>query len=143
MRIMVLNGPNLNLLGSRETDVYGSKTLHDIEGDLQSRFEQVELVFRQSNHEGGLVDAIHEAEADSYTGVVLNAAAYTHTSVAVRDAVAAVSVPVIEVHISNVYQRESFRRRSLLSPVCAGLITGLGTDVYRLAILHFIEVNQG
>jgi 3-dehydroquinate dehydratase-2 len=142
MKIMVLNGPNLNLLGSRETDVYGERSLDRIEAELRARVTDAELVFRQSNHEGGLVDALQEAERESYAGVVLNAAAYTHTSVAVRDAVAAISVPVIEVHISNVYQRESFRRRSLLSPVCIGLIAGLGTDVYRLAILHLLEANR-
>lgn len=139
---MVVNGPNLNLLGTRETDIYGGKSLNEIETALRARFHHVDLEFRQSNHEGGLIDALHEAEAGSFVGVVLNAAGYTHTSVAVRDAVAAIRVPVIEVHISNVYQREPFRRRSLLSPVCQGLIAGLGTDVYRLAILHLLEVNK-
>ena len=143
MRIMVLNGPNLNLLGTRETDIYGSQSLSDIEADARTRFPAVDLDFRQSNHEGGLVDALHAAEAESFDGVVLNAAAYTHTSIALRDAIAAIRVPVIELHISNVYAREEFRSQSLISAVCQGLITGLGTDGYRLAVSHFVEVNPG
>ena len=143
MRIMVLNGPNLNLLGTRETDIYGSRSLNDIQADLNTRFATVDLDFRQSNHEGGLVDALHAAEAESFDGVVLNAAAYTHTSIALRDAIAAINVPVIELHISNVYGREEFRSRSLISAVCLGLITGLGTDGYRLAVSHFAEAKPG
>jgi len=143
MTIMVLNGPNLNLLGTRETDIYGRRSLDDIEAELRTRFPDVDLDFRQSNHEGGLVDALHSAEADSLDGVVLNAAAYTHTSVALRDAIAAIRVPVLELHISNVYRREEFRSRSLISGVCVGLIAGLGTDGYRLAVSHFAEANRG
>ena len=139
MKIMVLNGPNLNLLGTREIDIYGGKDLDEVETALRERYPDVELDFRQSNHEGGLIDALHEAQNASFDGVVLNAAGYTHTSVALRDAVAAIDVPVIELHISNVYSRESFRRRSLLSSVCVGLITGLGTDGYRLAVSYFVE----
>ena len=116
MKIKVLNGPNLNLLGSREVDIYGSASLESIEADLRAQFPDVEFEFLQSNHEGGLVDALHAAQADGFDGVVLNGAAYTHTSVALRDAVAAVTVPVVEVHISNIYAREPFRRHSLLSP---------------------------
>ena len=142
MKIMVLNGPNLNLLGTRETDIYGGKSLDEIADDLRARFPGVELDFRQSNHEGGLIDALHEAQAASFDGVVLNAAGYTHTSVAVRDAVAAIDLPVLELHISNIYQREPFRRRSLMSAVCVGLITGLGTDGYRLAVSYFVESNS-
>lgn len=142
MRIMVLNGPNLNLLGTRETDIYGRQSLGDIEKALRTCFPEIDLDFRQSNHEGGLVDALHDAEAESLHGVVLNAAAYTHTSVALRDAITAIRVPVIELHISNVYSREEFRSRSLISGVCLGLITGLGTDGYRLAVSHFVEANH-
>jgi 3-dehydroquinate dehydratase-2 len=142
MKIMVLNGPNLNLLGTREVDVYGQQSLSEIEAQLKSLFPDVDLDFRQSNHEGGLVDALHGAEAGSFDGVVLNAAAYTHTSVAVRDGIAAIQVPVIELHISNVHNRESFRRRSLISSVCVGQISGLGTDGYRLAVSHFAEANH-
>ncbi len=143
MRIMVLNGPNLNLLGTRETDIYGERSLADIEAELRTRFPELDLDFRQSNHEGGLVDALHIAEADSLDGVVLNAAAYTHTSVALRDAIASIRVPVIELHISNVYGREEFRSKSLISGVCTGMIAGLGTDGYRLAVSHFAEANTG
>ena len=103
----------------------------------------MDLDFRQSNHEGGLVDALHDAQTEACDGVVLNAAAYTHTSIALRDAIAAIEVPVIELHISNVYGREEFRSRSLISAVCIGLITGLGTDGYRLAVSHFAEANPG
>ena len=141
MKIMVLNGPNLNLLGTREVDVYGQQSLSEIESQLKTLFPDVDLDFRQSNHEGGLVDALHDAEAGSFDGVVLNAAAYTHTSVAVRDGIAAIRVPVIELHISNVHSRETFRRRSLISGVCIGQISGLGTDGYRLAVSHFAEAN--
>ncbi len=143
MRIMILNGPNLNLLGTRETDIYGERSLSDIEEELRTRFPEVDLDFRQSNHEGGLVDALHHADADALDGVVLNAAAYTHTSVALRDAIAAIRVPVIELHISNVYGREDFRSRSFISGVCTGLISGLGVDGYRLAVSHFAEANPG
>lgn len=142
MKVMVLNGPNLNLLGTRETDTYGDRSLDEIEEGVRRRFPDVDLDFRQSNLEGGLVEALHEAEEGLYDGVVLNAAGYTHTSVAVRDAVSAIQVPVIELHISNIYQREPFRRRSLLSDVCAGLIAGLGIDGYRLAVSYFAEQNN-
>ena len=141
MKIMVLNGPNLNLLGTRETDIYGEVSLAQIEADLRGGFPSVEFDFRQSNHEGELVDALHEAEAQSFQGVVVNAGAYTHTSLALRDAISAISVPVIEMHISNVYGREEFRQKSLISGVCAGMIAGLGTDGYRLAVSHFAEAN--
>jgi len=136
---MVLNGPNLNLLGTRETDVYGQASLDEIEGRLRESFPEVSFRFVQTNHEGGLVDALHEAESDKMDGVVLNAAAYTHTSVALRDAIAAISVPVVELHISNVHRRETFRRRSMISSVCRGQITGLGIAGYRLAVSYFVD----
>ncbi|MGA7306787.1 MAG: type II 3-dehydroquinate dehydratase [Rhodothermales bacterium] len=136
---MVLNGPNLNLLGTRETDVYGQASLDEIEGRLRESFPKVSFRFVQTNHEGGLVDALHEAESNKMDGVVLNAAAYTHTSVALRDAIAAISVPVVELHISNVHRRETFRRRSMISSVCRGQITGLGITGYRLAVSYFVD----
>lgn len=138
--ILVLNGPNLNLLGTREPATYGSTTLADVERLCTERARELGYAvdFRQSNHEGVLIDAIHEAgrgfKDGSVLGVVFNAGAYTHTSIALHDAVRAVEVPVIEVHISNVHARESFRHHSWLSPVAAGIIVGLGVDGYVLAI---------
>lgn len=137
MKILIINGPNLNLLGSREPDVYGHTTMDDIISGLRAEFNDIEISYYQSNHEGDLIDRLHEAafghcRADA---VVLNAGGYTHTSVALADAVAAIApIPVVEVHISNVHAREPFRRQSYLSPVCAGTITGFGTKVYALAI---------
>lgn len=138
MRLLVLNGPNLNLLGRREPEVYGTATLADLEADLRARFPDVDLVFVQSNHEGALVDALHAAMDDGTRGVVLNPGAYTHTSVALRDAVAACGLPVVEVHLSNVHAREAFRRRSLVAPVCAGQIAGLGAAGYALAVRYLL-----
>ena len=135
--VLVLNGPNLNLLGSREPEVYGSATLADIEADLRRRFPDLALRFEQHNDEGGLITALHAADTVATAGVVLNAAGYTHTSVVLRDAVAAIRTPVIEVHLSNVAAREAFRQHSLLAAVCAGTITGLGPSGYRLAVQHF------
>ncbi len=131
MKILVVNGPNLNLLGHREPDIYGNTTLADLEGSLRTWYPQHEILFYQSNHEGDLVDALQRTDA---RGIVLNAAAYTHTSVALRDAIAAIDPPVVEVHISNVFAREDFRHHSFISPVCAGVICGFGLDSYRLAV---------
>ena len=142
MRIMILNGPNLNLLGTREVAIYGGQTLDEIASMLKAGHPGAELDFRQSNHEGGLIDALHEAQREGYNGVVLNAAGYTHTSVALRDAVAAIDIPVVEVHISNIHQRESFRRRSLIAAVCVGQISGLGVDGYRLAVSYFADAKR-
>ncbi|WP_298830497.1 type II 3-dehydroquinate dehydratase [uncultured Piscinibacter sp.] len=138
--ILVLNGPNLNLLGTREPATYGSTTLADVERLCTERGRELGFAVdcRQSNHEGALIDAIHEAGrgflAGTVAGVVFNAGAYTHSSVALHDAVRAVEVPVIEVHISNVHARESFRHHSWLSPVAAGIIVGFGVDGYVMAI---------
>jgi 3-dehydroquinate dehydratase II len=138
MKIMVINGPNLNLLGQREPGVYGTRTLQQIEDDLErlAREIGIEVGFFQSNIEGELVDALQAAGLDS-DGVILNAGAYTHTSVAVRDAVAGIRVPVVEVHLSNPQAREEFRRISLLSVVVAGSISGFGEESYTLALLWF------
>ena len=143
MKVKIVNGPNLNLLGQREPSVYGRKTLADIETDLVRLAGELELelTFFQSNMEGELVEAIQEADRSS-SGVVLNAAAYTHTSVAVRDAVAAVAAPVVEVHLSNPAAREEFRRTSLLSGVCAGSISGFGPESYALALFWFARQSK-
>ena len=134
--ILVLNGPNLNLLGTREPAVYGSATLADVERlcrDAAAAHGHA-IDFRQSNHEGVLIDALHEAGRGSIAGVVLNAGAYTHTSVALHDAIKAVTLPVVEVHLSNVHAREPFRHHSFLSPACVGVIAGFGAQSYVLAI---------
>ena len=132
-RIQIINGPNLNLLGKREPDVYGARSFEDYLKDLRERYPQVQLDYFQSNHEGDLIDCIHTCgfEAD---GIILNAGAYTHTSVALHDALRAVPAPAIEVHISNVHQREGFRHHSLISAACRGVICGFGLDSYRLAV---------
>ena len=137
MKILVLNGPNLNLLGTREPEIYGTETLADIEARLRRKAEgkNIELRFAQSNAEGGLVDIIHECRG--YDGMILNAGAYTHTSVAIRDAIVAAELKTVEIHISNVFRREAFRHESFLSPVCAGGIFGLGSKGYDLALDYF------
>lgn len=132
-RILVLNGPNLNLLGRREPDIYGGNSMENVFESLRVRFPDVLLEYYQSNVEGELVNKLHEV-GFSYHGIVLNAAAYTHTSVALHDAIKAISTPVVEVHISNVYQRESYRHTSLITGACLGVIGGFGADSYRLAI---------
>lgn len=134
--IFVLNGPNLNLLGVREPEIYGSDTLDDIAGALEDRARELGLGIdiRQSNHEGHLIDWLHEAQATGAKAVILNAGAYTHTSVALHDAIKAISVPVIEVHLSNPQAREAFRRRSYVSLVAKGTISGLGALGYQLAL---------
>lgn len=140
--IYVLNGPNLNLLGSREPEIYGSDTLDDIAGQLEDRAQQlgVDVEVRQSNHEGHLLDWIHEAEAENAKAILLNAAGFTHTSVALHDAIKAVSVPVIEVHISNPHARESFRHKSLVGQAARGTISGFGALSYLLALDAAIQL---
>jgi len=141
MKLLVLNGPNLNRLGKREPEIYGSETLEDVKErciNLASQFDAT-IDFKQSNHEGDLVDWIHEAEDTNVKAIVFNPGAYTHTSIALRDAIAAVNVPVIEVHISNIHKRESFRHESKLAAECVGQICGLGTFGYELALRKFLE----
>lgn len=136
IRILVLNGPNLNLLGAREPAIYGGRTLADIESELTevAGRSDAEVVFFQSNHEGALVDRVHAARTDGTQFIIINAGAFTHTSVALRDALAAVALPFIEVHLSNVFRREEFRHRSFLADLAVGTITGLGAAGYRYAL---------
>lgn len=141
MKLLILNGPNLNLLGQREPEVYGAATLADIEANLRAAFPEVEFAFAQHNGEGALVDALHAADAEGIDGVVFNPGGYAHTSVALRDAVAAISVPVVEVHISNVHAREPFRHRLLITPAAAGLVAGFGVAGYRLAVRYFVDAG--
>lgn len=135
MKILFLNGPNLNLLGKREPEIYGHVTLGDIEVAVRERAAArgAEIAFKQSNLEGELVTWIQEADGE-FDAIVLNAAAYTHTSVALRDAIGAVAVPVIEIHLSNVHSRESFRHTSMIAPVCRGQIAGFGAESYQLGL---------
>ena len=139
MRLLILNGPNLNLLGSREPDVYGSTSLAEIEDGLRTAFPNMDFRFLQDNKEGLLVDALQQADADCLDGIVFNPGGYGHTSVALRDAIASIQTPVVEVHISNVHAREDFRQRLILSGVCKGVISGLGPKGYDLAVRSFIE----
>jgi 3-dehydroquinate dehydratase-2 len=137
--VMVLHGPNLNLLGEREPETYGSMTLSELNNNLidYGRSLGLEVVCQQSNHEGKLIDLVQEARI-STKGVIFNAGGYTHTSVALRDAISAIRIPVVEVHLSNIYAREEFRRTSLISPVCKGVISGFGWQSYHLA-LHALK----
>lgn len=133
MKILILNGPNLNLLGKREPEIYGSKSFDDFYKELKERFSGYSLEYFQSNHEGVLIDKLHEV-GFSYDGVVFNPGAYTHTSIALRDAIAAIQTPVFEVHISNLAERESFRQTSYVKDVCEGSINGMGLDGYIVGI---------
>lgn len=135
-KLLIINGPNLNLLGKREPEIYGTATFEDIFGDLVKNNPNVELSYFQSNHEGALIDKIHEV-GFSIDGVIINAGALTHTSIAIADAIAGVQSPFVEVHISNIHARERFRHHSYLSRVCKGMICGLGIKGYQMAIDYF------
>lgn len=137
MKLIIINGPNLNLLGKREPEVYGSKTFEEYFRDLQLNYQTLELSYFQSNIEGELIDKIQEVGFD-YDGIILNAAAYTHTSVGIGDAIKAIETPVIEVHISNTFSREEFRHQSYISPNAKGVILGFGLQSYDLAIQSFL-----
>ena len=137
-KIIIINGPNLNLLGKRETDIYGDITFEEFFEDLKDIYSgEVQLSYYQSNIEGELIDKLQEV-GFSYDGILLNAGGYTHTSVAIRDAISAIKTPVIEVHISNIYAREEFRQHSLISAVCRGIISGFGLESYVLALDSFL-----
>lgn len=139
MKLQIINGPNLNLLGKREPDVYGNTSFDSYFAQLQDTFgADCELFYFQSNHEGAIIDKIHEV-GFSYDGIILNAGAYTHTSIAIHDAIKAITTPVIEVHISNIHKREEFRHKSIIAPACQGSIVGLGLISYELALLYFAD----
>lgn len=138
MRIVIINGPNLNLLGKREPGIYGSESFEAYFATLQAQYPAVEFSYFQSNVEGEIINQLH-AEGFNADGILLNAGGYTHTSVAIRDAIAAIKTPVIEVHISNVYAREEFRHTSMIAPKCVGSICGLGMKGYRLGVEYFLQ----
>ena len=145
MKIRVINGPNLNLLGTREPQIYGNTTLGSIESMLghEAREYGVEVEFFQSNHEGDLIDCIHEAARECCDGLILNPGAYTHYSYAIRDAVAAAGIPTVEVHLSNIHSREDFRKESVIAPVCLGQISGLGAVSYLAALYALVRKLRG
>jgi 3-dehydroquinate dehydratase II len=138
MKIQIINGPNLNLLGKREPDVYGNLDFETFFGKLKTSFQGAELYYYQSNVEGEIINKLHEV-GFGYDGIVLNAGAYTHTSVAIHDAIGAIKTPVVEVHISNVYAREEFRHKSLITSKCVGLITGFGLEGYAMALAYLVN----
>ena len=138
MAILIINGPNLNLLGKREKNIYGDQSFDDYFAQLQQKYPKVDLLYFQSNAEAEIIDKIHEVGFE-IDGIIINAGAFTHTSVAIRDAIASVTSPVVEVHISNTHSREEFRHKSYLSAVCKGVILGFGLDSYRLAVEHFLN----
>ena len=146
MKIMVINGPNLNMLGIREKNIYGTFTYEDlckyIETYPNYKEKDIDFTFLQTNHEGEIVNFIHKAYTEKYDGIVLNAGAYTHTSVAIHDAIKAVSIPTVEVHISNIHAREEFRKVCMTSPACVGQITGLGKLGYVLAVVYLTEERK-
>jgi len=139
LNLLVLNGPNLNLLGTREPETYGAETLATLEQRLRQAFPDVAFEFAQSNHEGDLIDRLHTAHEEEAGGVVFNPGGYTHTSVALHDAVAAIDPPVVEVHLSNIHAREVFRHTSRIAPACVGQIAGLGPAGYHLAVQYLVE----
>lgn len=142
MKILIVNGPNLNLLGVREPGVYGNISMDDYLEALCTDYKNIEIEYFQSNHEGDIIDRLHEVGFDlEYKGIALNAGAYTHTSLAIADAIRAIEIPVVEVHISNVHSREEIRHHSLIAPACKGVIAGFGLDSYRLAIEALKELQ--
>ncbi len=138
MHLYIINGPNLNLLGTRETDIYGSCSFEVFLAVLKARFPEITFSYFQSNIEGALIDKIHEAALNS-RGIILNGAGYTHTSIALGDAIAAIDIPVVEVHISNIHAREAFRRHSRTAAHCAGVITGFGLEGYAMAVQYLAQ----
>ncbi|CEN40082.1 type II 3-dehydroquinate dehydratase [Capnocytophaga cynodegmi] len=138
MKIAIINGPNLNLLGKREPEIYGNQTFEQLFYNLQRKYPEVELIYFQSNIEGEIINKIHEIGFD-FDGIILNAGAYTHTSIAIADAIKSIQSPVIEVHISNTFARETFRHQSYISPVSSGIILGFGMKSYELALLSFLK----
>ncbi len=138
MKIQIINGPNLNLLGKREPGIYGDASFENFFQQLQERFPQISFSYFQSNIEGEIIDKIHEV-GFSFDGIILNAGAYTHTSIAVHDALKSVQTPAVEVHISNIHARETFRHQSMIAPACVGTIAGFGLDSYRLAVESFLK----
>jgi len=138
VKLIIINGPNLNLLGIRETSIYGNTSFEDFLITLQKKYPQIKIEYFQSNIEGEIINKLHET-GFSYDGIILNAGGYTHTSVAIADAITAIKTPVIEVHISNIFSREDYRKTSLIAPNCKGSISGFGLDSYRLAIESFIK----
>ena len=140
MKLLILQGPNLNLLGEREPAVYGKDTLDDIHQRIRETFPDIQFTFFQSNHEGALIDKLHDVRK-THQGVVFNPGGYAHYSIALRDAIASVQIPVMEVHLSNIFAREEFRKHSVLTPVCKGMICGLGAEGYILAVRALIELN--
>lgn len=141
MRMMVINGPNLNLLGAREPEVYGHQTLASIESELKNEAQRygIDISFFQSNHEGAIIDTIHESFRSGYDGIIINPGALTHYSYAIRDAVSATKIPTIEVHLSNIHAREAFRTHSVIAGACMGQISGLGSESYMAALLTFVR----
>jgi 3-dehydroquinate dehydratase-2 len=141
MKILIINGPNLNLLGKREPAIYGHSSFDDFFKELQVKFSETELCYYQNNVEGELINKLHEV-GFSYDAIIMNAGAYTHTSIGIADAIAGIETPVIEVHISNVYAREEYRQQSIMAKNCVGVIAGMGLNSYRLAISHFISTQK-
>lgn len=140
-KIIIINGPNLNLLGKREPEIYGAASFEEFFTKLQTRNPEFQLEYFQSNIEGKLVTKIQQAEGE-FDGILLNAAAYTHTSVAIHDAIGAITVPVVEIHISNIYKREEFRHKSIISSKCVGMISGLGLKGYQLGLEYFKTIKK-
>ncbi|MBL4594229.1 MAG: type II 3-dehydroquinate dehydratase [Flavobacteriales bacterium] len=141
MKLLIINGPNLNLLGKREKSIYGESTFEEYYQELQNEFSNIDFEYYQSNVEGELINKLHEV-GFSYDAIIMNAGAYTHTSIGIGDAIAGIETPVIEVHISNVYAREEYRHQSLMAKNCVGIIAGMGLNSYKLAVLQFLSLQN-